>query len=34
MHNLVIGKMKDETSGTPLKDFIGLKSKMCNKRQS
>ena len=25
---LVVGKMKDETSGVPMKNFVGLKSKM------
>ena len=28
-NNLVIGKMKDETCGMPLKGFVRLKSKMC-----
>ena len=23
-NNLVVGKMKNETSGTPIKDFVGL----------
>ena len=26
--NLVVGKMKDERSGLPIKSFVGLKSKM------
>ena len=27
-NNVVVNKMKDETSGTPIKRFVGLKSKM------
>ena len=27
-NNLVIGEMKDETCGIPIKGFVGLKSKM------
>ena len=26
----VIGKMKDEAAGMPIKEFIGLRSKMCS----
>ena len=28
LNNLVVGKMKDETCGVPVKGFIGLKSKV------
>ena len=27
-YNLVVGKMKDEKCGVPMKDFVGSKSKM------
>ena len=28
MMQIVVGKMKDETSGVPMKNFVGLKSNM------
>ena len=28
MNNLILGKMKDETYGMPIKSFTGLKAKM------
>ena len=27
-NNLVVGKIKDETAGVPIKVFVGLRSKM------
>ena len=27
-NNLVVGKLKDETCGAPMKNFVGLKSKI------
>ena len=29
-NKLVVGKMKDETGGVAIKEFAGLKSKMCS----